>query len=352
MGQAHKARMYAKKTFVLLLCVALLSTVMPTVARADDFSRHWARDYIVRAVDRGIFLYSPQGIYRPDASVTRAEFVAMVTRIEGFTSSTNLSRFPDVRPSDWFYDYFSSAVAEGIVVGTDRGLLNPHGHITRNEAATILARIHSLDTSRDNSAALGQMRDAHTIPRWARPYVGAVIHAGLMQGNRDRHFLGDDNLTRAEAAAILLRGDDMRPPEPGPGGPGPGDPGPGPGPNEPEGRRTAIVVDESGVQFNGEVVWHNPNNATSFLYATVVAGNRGAVFEAVWDTTEGEWVHTRVPQPQWLDIIVAVTQEDSIENAATVLPDVRINRNMPAFGTNLQRLDDTVRVLITVELAP
>jgi len=112
-----------------------------------------------------------------------------------------------------------------------------------------------------------------------------------------------------------------------------------------------VVIDESGVIFDGNDIVYVPANVHEFLYVRVVEGPRAHVMHAQRTGYEASWVHTRVAQPTWVDIIIATISEDNLERAATVLPESRVARDVPEFDFNLQRLPDRTRVLITVVVA-
>src|SRR5690606_17284314 len=68
-----------------------------------DVVRHWARDAIGERIAAGIILGYPDGTFRPDNCVTRAEFVAMLARTAGADLSIpGSSNFSDVHPGDWY----------------------------------------------------------------------------------------------------------------------------------------------------------------------------------------------------------------------------------------------------------
>jgi len=102
------------------------------------------------------------------------------------------------------------------------------------------------------------------------------------------------------------------------------------------------TIDDSGVFFDGSSVRSNPNNVTEFLCIMILPGNVPGVFKGVQDGAA--WVFTQVPQPAWLSIITAVRTSPT---PASVLPEIMVDRNVPAFGSNLERLPDRTRVIIT-----
>ncbi|MCL2425270.1 MAG: hypothetical protein FWD05_02920 [Oscillospiraceae bacterium] len=109
-----------------------------------------------------------------------------------------------------------------------------------------------------------------------------------------------------------------------------------------------FVIDESGVIFdeNNNIV--APPGVNEFMYVRIVEGPRAHVMTAVRAGDGAQWEHTRIAQPEWLDIIIATIYEENYEVAATALPELHIDRTVPSFGSNLLRLPDRTRVVINI----
>jgi hypothetical protein len=82
------------------------------------------------------------GTFRPERSITRAEFVAIVVRFMGETpDGSHVNIFVDVQPTHWAYEYISMAADAGWIVGYEDGTFRPNQHITRAEAVTLVNRL-------------------------------------------------------------------------------------------------------------------------------------------------------------------------------------------------------------------
>ena len=101
--------------------------------------------------------------FAPDAGLTRAQFCAIVVRALGL-SQEKTSEFTDVLQSDWFCGFVGAASRTGIVNGVGNGKFSPQGAITREQAATMLARASKTlglsGAARDADAALKGYPDA------------------------------------------------------------------------------------------------------------------------------------------------------------------------------------------------
>lgn len=87
----------------------------------------------------------PEGSFRPDAPVTRAEAMKMLAlgarlSLSEGSGSTTTSAFSDVQPNDWFAPYVLLGASRGIVQGYGDGTFGPHRPITRAEATAMIVR--------------------------------------------------------------------------------------------------------------------------------------------------------------------------------------------------------------------
>ncbi len=171
------------------------AATMPT-----DISGHWAQSQIEKLVGQGVISGNPDGTFKPDNSVTRAEFIVMINRAFSFNNTVAIN-YTDVNSGDWFAPDIAKAVAAGYSVGSN-GMMNPNAFITRAEAATMLAQAAKLDTSA-GADSLVKFKDAANIPVWSQKFVAAVVKAGYMNGYPDGNFVASDLTTKAMAAVML-----------------------------------------------------------------------------------------------------------------------------------------------------
>ena len=195
----------SKRTiFVLGLVIFMFfSQAGISLAQPADIQGHWAEKQIIKWVDKGLVKGYQNGMFKSDANITRAEFMALVNRAFGFTGGTK-SNFSDVEQKDWFAADVARAAAAGYISGYKDGTVRPNNNISRQEAAIILARILKLDTSAGKSAA-DKFKDAKDIPSWSEEDVDAVVDRGLMNGYPDHTFKPEGYITRAEVVVILDR---------------------------------------------------------------------------------------------------------------------------------------------------
>lgn len=166
-----------------------------------DISLHWARQQIESLVTLDLINGYPDGFFRPDQPISRAEFTKiLVLALRLQLISPSQPSFTDA-PSDlWAYNYVETAVAAGIVNGVGDGQFAPNREINRSEIAVMIGRAMNLPPG-----TASQFSDASEIPAWAVEMVGAVSAKGIIQGYPDGSFRPLNLATRAEAAVMVFR---------------------------------------------------------------------------------------------------------------------------------------------------
>ena len=186
---------------VLAVCMVLGSGPAVLLAQAStDIQGHWAEQVISRWVDRKIVDGYPDGTFRPNAPIKRAEFAALINRTLGFITLSSIE-FSDMSVDEWFATDVSKAVGAGYMDGYPDGTFRPNANISRQEAAMVLARILGLEATDETFG----FTDIETIPAWSLWAVVAVANAGIMTGYPDGSFGPIDSFTRAETVTVLDR---------------------------------------------------------------------------------------------------------------------------------------------------
>ncbi|HCU07941.1 MAG TPA: hypothetical protein DF480_03060 [Clostridiales bacterium] len=164
-----------------------------------DTKGHWAEQYIETAVGQGIIKGYTDGRFKPDAKVSRAEFISMLNRALG-NISTGTVNFDDVSGNAWYYYDVAKAVTAGYVDGFSDGTFRPGDFITRQEAAVMLSRLlptYGYDRS------LSRYSDYRSIADWATTAMSKMSGKSYISGYTDGKIHPLDSLTRAQAAKII-----------------------------------------------------------------------------------------------------------------------------------------------------
>lgn len=182
-----------KRILCALLVLVMVAGALPSSALFTDItleSERWAAESLASL---GIVNGQGGGNYRPNDTLTRAEFCKMAVLAAGFSEVSMYSSytiFPDVIASEWYAPYVNAAVRKyQIIRGDSSGKFNPNQPITYGESVTILLRMLGY-TVED----IGYF--------WPRDDALKAEQIGLNRGMRS--FSTGDALTRGQAA-ILLR---------------------------------------------------------------------------------------------------------------------------------------------------
>ncbi|MDB4978739.1 MAG: secreted protein [Candidatus Peribacteria bacterium] len=178
---------------VVGIAILFLSVSHSSAAVFPDVSAsHPASAAVSYLQSEGIIDGYPDGLFRPDANVNRAEFTKMVVGSISTAAvcTDNAGVFPDVPANQWFAAFVCKASGAGMVDGYPDGLFRPANDITFSEAAKILARAF-VDSSLQDSP-----------DTWYKAYVDALAERGVIPPGI-RSF--SRAVTRAEMAEMLYR---------------------------------------------------------------------------------------------------------------------------------------------------
>ena len=168
-----------------------------------DTSDHWAAGAIAQAYRLGLIAGYPDGTFRPDDRIGRAEFSMMLFRLLGLEEGAEgtAAFTDDDEIAGWARQAIAAIVDAGIISGYKDGSFRPGRAVTRAEMAVMLAR--ALGFALEEKAVTGFADDAE-IPAWARGAVAALHRLDILSGREAGEFAPDDPLTRAEAVVVLL----------------------------------------------------------------------------------------------------------------------------------------------------
>ncbi len=197
-----------KKFVPLSLAVALVLPMagQSVAATMTDFSDgvapgHWAHKGLAQALELGM-LRGDDGRLYPDRALSRAELSAMIVRLLAPKNEADLSKFSDVKESDWFKKDMAKAVSMGLMKGTDETHLAPEKTMSREEVATVLYRLMKATGGDEN--VLEKFSDEKSISPWARDAVAALLSEGILAGDGAR-IRPKDAVTRGEFATLMNR---------------------------------------------------------------------------------------------------------------------------------------------------
>lgn len=173
----------------------------------DVTSAHWAFASVERAAELGLVTGYSDGTFRPDAPVTRAQFVLMLWRMCGKPAAAKAASFADAS-ADWYQDALSWAVEKGYVNGLSDTRFGPDAPITRQQAMAILFRLNGGQSGTELTLTgiyEQTFADSTTIASWAKDATWWAVYHELVSGVGGSRIAPEANASRAQIAAILLR---------------------------------------------------------------------------------------------------------------------------------------------------
>lgn len=162
----------------------------------------WAREAILYLTDQNVISGDGNGIFRPNDSITRAEFVKILTTAFGFTDTKGELDFADVSPEEWYAPYVMAGVNAGIVKGMREDWFGAAEDITREDLIVMCERAAQTAGMELSGGEERTLADAESISDYARDAVSAFCSAGIISGDTDGNFNPQNGATRAEACKI------------------------------------------------------------------------------------------------------------------------------------------------------
>ncbi|NLT58188.1 MAG: hypothetical protein GXX99_04415 [Clostridiales bacterium] len=173
----------------------------------DDIAVYtWATREIQALASKGIIKGVTATEFAPQASITRADFVLLLTRALGLNAKTG-DNFSDVSPDAYYASAVAVAKKLGIITGIGGNQFKPADRITRQDMITIMHRacaITGIHLEAADPSALGGFPDASSIAPYAVDSFAAMVTNKIVSGST----VGLEPLkytTRAETAVLLYR---------------------------------------------------------------------------------------------------------------------------------------------------
>lgn len=171
---------------------------------SDVDSSHWAHSYIQFVKDNKIMQGDENGLFRPDDSITREEWVKTV--LTAFVIDTKDAKcdFSDVDTERWSYPYVAKAFEMMIINGVSDTEFAPTQSISRQDAAVMFYR--GAKAARESSLsdiAISNFTDAEDIADYAKEPINILYRLEIVNGYEDGSFKPNAPITRAEAAKMI-----------------------------------------------------------------------------------------------------------------------------------------------------
>jgi hypothetical protein len=205
----HEGLQFLTSTSVTtLLFASLLSLSTPSAPTFSDIQSHWAKECISQMAPRKLVSGYPDGSFRPNATITRAEFaVLMLNAFPDAPIKRPGATFNDVPANYWAHKAIQDAYRRGFFSGYPGGLFQPSQPIPRVQAIGVLAGAKNYSIPTNPDGTLRQyFEDAAQIPGYAKNAIAAAAVESLVINHPNvKQLKPNQSATRGEVAALLCR---------------------------------------------------------------------------------------------------------------------------------------------------
>lgn len=200
-----------KKINLKKLIAAVLMTVCTfSVANAefkDVAPSHWGYSKIMEFSERGFIKGYEDNTFKPDNTITRAEFICLINNFFGYTGNEKqISNFNDVDQNEWYAPAVNEAVVRGYISGYTDHTFRPYEPVKREEAITMLAKILNIsdnEITKNDAEHLTKFSDYKDISDWALKSVYNYSIRNYISGYEDGTLRPQKDISRVEAIHLF-----------------------------------------------------------------------------------------------------------------------------------------------------
>ena len=176
------------------------------VGFSDVSTDYWAKDFITELAAMEILEGFPDGTFRPDAPVTRAQFAAMLRKAFAKGKIRQAIAFKDVSTQFWAYNAIREVYQMGFLNAVIAKDFNPSQSLSRLDILVALAQGLNYQNSGSTDTILSVYSDATTIRREHRSLIAALTQRGIVVNYPNVNMLSAERVaTRSEVSALLYQ---------------------------------------------------------------------------------------------------------------------------------------------------
>ena len=193
------------KTLAIVFFMSFyLNINVVSVSGADDFNdieNHWAEDKIEKWAEEGRISGYPDGSFKPDGNITKAEFITLINNLYGY-SEVDSANFSDVGSEAWYANQTAIAKSNRYMEWYQKNQLEPDEAISREDVSVILAEILASKSS-NPELVLESFEDGTMVEETHQSQVAALVEKGYLTGYPDGTYKPQGAITRAEIVNLL-----------------------------------------------------------------------------------------------------------------------------------------------------
>ncbi len=182
------------------------ATPITQVAFKDVPNSYWAQTFIQQLASRNIIKGFPDGSFRPNDPVTRAQFAALLSQAMNKPTIRNITTFSDVAATYWATTAIQKAYTTGFMSGYSTTTFRPNENISRVQILVSLVSGLGYAPIKPTDSTLQAFADATNIPTYARNSIAAATENRLVVNYPTLKLLNPNQpATRAEVAAFIYQ---------------------------------------------------------------------------------------------------------------------------------------------------
>jgi hypothetical protein len=166
---------------------------------------YWAIEAINYMVSKNIVSGYPDGTFKPEKIVTRAEYAKMLALSLGLKIGEGRDIYTDVPSKHWAYKYITAVTDAKLMKGYGKGKFGPDDTVKKEEIITTIVRLKNWKLINPQTGTFPDVPKKY----WAYPYIETVVSHNLIKkvdkGLTDGNFHIKIGATRAQTAELLYR---------------------------------------------------------------------------------------------------------------------------------------------------
>jgi len=169
-----------------------------------DIQGHWAEAFIRSLVARDIISGYPDGSFRPEDTITRAQYAALIANAFDLPNRRPATTFVDVPAEFWAAEAIARATQMGFIAGFPDGSFRPGETLSRVQ--TVVSLVNGLALVGGMPEVLAIYRDRAEIPTYASVPVAIATQKRIVVNHPDTsRFEPSLPISRAEIAAMIYQ---------------------------------------------------------------------------------------------------------------------------------------------------
>lgn len=167
--------------------------------KIKDIVGHWAEEDILKLYEKKLMDVYPDGTFRPDNKMTRAEFTSVL--VDAFTLEPGEGKIFTDTQNHWAKEAIAVANGHGIAQGYSETFFGADNLLTREQMVAMVINTLELSTKESERVFI----DQNDVSDWAVEAMDTAIANQIIVGYPDKSIQPQGETTRAEAAAVIVR---------------------------------------------------------------------------------------------------------------------------------------------------